>query len=80
MLKTTPKLRYCLWISDDNVEKAYSSDFIAHRLELVAENRSKSAAASTRDFSNRPHRFVQLGGFAEKTSICVPQVSSERRE
>lgn len=74
------KLRYCLWISDENVKRARSSDFINQRLVLVSENRSKSAAASTRDFSNRPHRFVQLGGFANETSICIPQVSSEKRE
>ncbi len=73
-------LRYCLWIADDEAECARKSQFINGRLEKVTENREKSAAASTRDFADRPHRFVQLGGFAEKTVICVPQVSSEKRE
>ena len=74
------KVRYCLWISDSDAEAARSSPFIDQRLDLVAESRSRSSAASTRDFAKQPHRFVQLGGFAEKTSIFVPQVSSEKRE
>ncbi len=73
-------LRYCLWISDSDADSARSSSFINKRLELVASNRSKSPASSTRDYAKRPHRFVQLGGFAENTVICVPQVSSEKRE
>ena len=72
-------LRYCLWINDSQVDLARASQFIDERLRLVAENRKNSAAFSTRDFAKRPHRFVQLGGFAVKTAICVPQVSSEKR-
>jgi hypothetical protein len=73
------KLRYCLWIEDDEVEAANRSDFIAQRLKLVAENRSKSDAQSTRQFSKRPHRFVQIAGVAAKSAIIVPKVSSEAR-
>lgn len=73
-------LRYCLWINDDEAASSRTSTFIDGRLRLVSENRSKSAAASTRDFAKRPHRFVQLGGFAQKNSICIPQVSSEKRQ
>jgi hypothetical protein len=73
-------LRYCLWISDAEALAARLSSFINARLDLVAANRAKSPASSTRDFANRPHRFVQLGGFAEQTVICAPQVSSEKRE
>jgi len=73
------KLRYCLWIKDDEVESAKKSDFIAQRLKLVAENRSRSDAGSTRDFSKRPHRFVQIAGVAKENVIMVPKVSSESR-
>jgi len=73
------KLRYCLWIKDSQVDSAKRSDFIAQRLKLVAENRSRSDAASTREFSKRPHRFVQIAGVAEKNVIIVPKVSSESR-
>lgn len=52
------RLRYCLWIEDKDVPMAKRSDFIAQRLKLVAENRSKSDAESTRQFAKQPHRFV----------------------
>jgi len=73
------KLRYCLWIEDDEVEAATKSDFISQRFKLVAETRSQSDAESTRQFAKRPYRFVQIAGFAEKNSIIVPTVSSESR-
>jgi hypothetical protein len=73
-------LRYCLWISDEEADSSRSSPFIDRRLRLVSENRSKSAAASTRSFAKRPHRFVQLGGYAQNNAICIPQVSSEKRK
>ncbi|MBN6741005.1 lactate dehydrogenase [Acidithiobacillus sp. MC6.1] len=71
--------RYCLWIEDDEVENAKKSDFIAQRLKLIVENRSKSDAESTRQFAKKPHRFVQIAGAAKNTVIVVPRVSSENR-
>ncbi len=73
------KLRYCLWIENDKVEKAMESPFIAQRLNLVAENRNNSSAESTRNFSKYPYRFVQIAGVADKAAIIIPTVSSESR-
>jgi hypothetical protein len=73
------RLRYCLWIEDPDVSMAKQSDFIAERLKLVAENRRKSDAASTRQFAEKPHRFVQIAGTARVSQILVPGVSSENR-
>ncbi|MGX1692290.1 class I SAM-dependent DNA methyltransferase [Brevundimonas naejangsanensis] len=73
------KVRYCLWIDDKDKERAMLSPFIAERLKLVAQSRLESPAKSTQDFANRPHRFVQLAGYAKASSICIPQVSSEKR-
>jgi hypothetical protein len=73
------KLRYCLWIEDVEVKAAKKSNFITQRLKLVAENRLKSDAESTRDFARQPHRFVQIAGVAKGTVIVVPRVSSENR-
>ncbi|MAC14083.1 MAG: lactate dehydrogenase [Alcanivorax sp.] len=72
--------RYCLWIDDDKVDIAKKSDFITSRLQLVAENRSQSNAESTRQFAERPHRFVQIAGRSKETVIVVPRVSSENRQ
>lgn len=74
------KQRYCLWIADKDAEKAGQSQFIQQRLNLVAENRKKSEAASTKDFAKQPHRFVQIAGVAQETAIVVPRVSSESRQ
>ncbi|MFN3791561.1 class I SAM-dependent DNA methyltransferase [Massilia sp.] len=71
--------RYCLWIEDNEVEKAKEIEFIAQRLNLVAENRKKSDAESTRQFAKQPHRFVQIAGVAVSSQILVPGVSSENR-
>lgn len=73
------RLRYCLWIEDADAVAAKKSDFIAQRLKLVAENRSRSDAESTRQFAKQPHRFVQIAGSSRHTAIVVPRVSSENR-
>jgi hypothetical protein len=74
------KQRYCLWIEDGGLEAAKKSDLIAQRLRMVAENRNKSDAESTRHFAKQPHRFVQIAGFAKENAIIVATVSSESRE
>ncbi len=74
------KLRYCLWIEDDKVSEARNHSFIEGRLQKVSENRSQSQAKSTRDFAAKPHRFVQIGGIAQKDAIFVAGVSSENRD
>jgi hypothetical protein len=74
------KVRHCIWIDDKDADKAGNIPFLSIRLGRVRENRMESAAASTRDFADRPHRFVQIAGFAKVSSIVVPRVSSEKRE
>ncbi|WP_322403035.1 class I SAM-dependent DNA methyltransferase [Massilia luteola] len=74
------KLRFCLWIEDEEVERAKKDALIADRLVLVADNRSRSPAESTRAFADLPHRFVQIAGTAKRSAIVVPRVSSENRD
>lgn len=74
------KLRFCLWIEDGEAEAAGTDAFIAKRLALVADNRRRSPAESTRAFADLPHRFVQIAGTAEESAIVVPRVSSENRD
>ena len=74
------KLRFCLWIEDGDVEAAKTDALIAERLALVADNRRKSPAESTRAFADLPHRFVQIAGTAKNSAIVVPRVSSENRD
>ena len=74
------KVRYCFWIADDKVDEAMSSRTIANALASVSDTRLQSAAKSTREFANTPHRFVQIAGVAKRSSIIIPRVSSEARE
>lgn len=74
------KPRYCLWIEDRDAKRAEDDSFVAERLRLVSDSRRKSPASSTRDFAVRPHRFVQIGGVAERDAIFVAGVSSENRD
>ncbi len=74
------KLRYCLWIEEEQRDIAQSVPAISERLKLCEENRKLSPAASTREFAQRPYRFVQIAGVARNSSIAVPRVSSEHRD
>ena len=74
------KQRYCVWIEDHELINATRINDLKKRLEFVKETRSSSAAASTRQFALRSHRFVQIAGQAERTSIVIPRVSSENRD
>ncbi len=73
------KTRYCLWIERDQYEESIQSPLIACRLAEVRQMRLASKAGSTRDFAKAPYRFVQIQGTAEKSTLIVPRVSSERR-
>ena len=70
--------RYCLWIPDDTASKAEAIAPIGVRLTRVAEERSRSKAASTAAYAAQPHRFVQIS-YKPTDSIIVPRHSSERR-
>lgn len=73
------KLRWCLWITDDDLKEAESIPFIKQRLNQVREFRLKSDAPSTVDYAKFPNRFRQIS-FKESPCIIVPLTSSERRK
>jgi len=74
------KSRWCIWVEDENKIAASQIPQIAEIFSRVAEFRSRSDAASTRDFAEKPHRFVQIAGTARQHSLAVAKVSSENRE
>lgn len=73
------KIRWCIWIEDEDAEFARGHEFLRDVLHRVGEFRSKSVAASTRSFAQKPHRFVQIAGTAKCHSLAVAKVSSESR-
>lgn len=75
---STGKLRYCLWIEDDEAEDAISIPFISEKLEKVRESRQKSTKKATTDFANQPHRFTERRR-TNDSFIALQCVSSENR-
>ncbi len=73
------KPRWCIWIEDRDKDFADSHPYLTRVMDNVREFRSKSGAASTKSFGQKPHRFVQIAGTAENHSLGVAKVSSERR-
>lgn len=73
------KDRYCLWIEDEDLQKARTIPWIAKRLHNVSKWREASSAETTRDYAAHPNRFKQVS-YKPTNSIIVPRHSSERRE
>ncbi|MGR4847148.1 class I SAM-dependent DNA methyltransferase [Rhizobium sp. LARHSG275] len=74
------KHRWCVWIEDNDRGFAEHHPFLSGVLARVKEVRSNSEAGSTRDYAERPHRFVQIAGTSTNHSLVIAKVSSERRQ
>ena len=72
--------RFCLWVEDDQLEDALAIEPLSVRFDLVRQFREESKAAETRPAAKYPHRFRQIQGVGNRSTIIVPAVSSERRE
>jgi len=71
--------RYCIWVDDSDAEEAMAIPSISSRVEIVRKYRAESDARSTRDFADRPYRFVQRA-YRQTSQIIVPRISTERRK
>jgi hypothetical protein len=69
--------RWCLWISDNEVDEASSVPLIADRLESVRTARLRGDANAKR-LAERPHQFRETN-MPKKYTLVVPSVSSENR-
>ena len=72
--------RQCLWINDSQVNEARQNSAINQKLDAVAEMRSKSSKAATRQAASIPHRFMERRQSGNESVIIVPSVSSENRK
>ncbi|MCI5212030.1 MAG: hypothetical protein D3910_25350 [Candidatus Electrothrix sp. ATG2] len=72
-------LKYCLWITDNHLEKALTIPEIADRIDKVKKSRLASRKKATQEKAKMPHQFGEIR-FKGKTSLFIPSVSSERRE
>jgi hypothetical protein len=71
--------RFCAWVSDQEAPEATCVPELKRRFELVTQNRLESPLDSTREFADRPHRFVYLADRSSAQTIAIGAVSSEQR-
>lgn len=70
--------RYCLWISDENLNSAKSIPAISNRIKSVREKRLNSSDAGTKSLATKPHQMREFN-ISKSHTIVVPRVSSENR-
>ena len=70
--------RYCIWISDDDLDHANKIPALVKHIELVREARLNSKDAYARSLASRPHQF-KSPRIAKDHVIVTPRVSSENR-
>ncbi|WP_390178407.1 class I SAM-dependent DNA methyltransferase [Microbacterium sp. MTN4-26] len=71
--------RYCLWITEPELEEALSHPFIADRVERTREFRASRSDMGTKKKSATPWSFREQRS-SRLASILVPKTSSERRD
>ena len=72
------KLRFCLWISDEERHNAETIQPIKERIIATKEMRLKSPDESARKMAERAHQFREFNQCNNDT-IVIPSTSSERR-
>jgi len=72
------KLRYCLWIRDEEREAALAIPQIAERVERVRQMRLGSRDPGANKMAERSHQFREMNE-AKSHTIAMPAISSENR-
>jgi hypothetical protein len=70
--------RWCLWLDGMDPADLNRSTILKSRVEAVRDFRSKSKAASTREFAQFPHLFRQRAK-QDTAYLCMPSVVSSAR-
>ena len=73
------KSRWCLWITDEDLELAQAIPPVRKRIDLVREFRLASPARTTQQYGAIPHKFAQRN-YVPGDCIMIPAQSSEKRE
>lgn len=72
------QVRYCLWITDDQLPEAIVIPFIAERIEKVKKYRLASRRVATQKKAVISHHFSHIV-HRPGNALIIPRVSSERR-
>lgn len=70
--------RYCIWITEENLQEAIGIPEIRQRIDFVKKWRLESSRPATVAMANRPHQFCEMN-ISRYKSIIVPIRSSENR-
>lgn len=71
--------RYCIWISDDDLNDAMSIPLLSERVEAVRALRLASPDKGANALAARAHQ-LKLMRIGETSAIIVPAISSENRD
>ena len=71
--------RWCLWISDDEVDQAIENKEIVARLSGVRSVRERSGGVQAKGHIETPHRFV-YAPHKDDLNLIIPRHFSEHRE
>lgn len=71
--------RFCLWITEDNKNKALAIPAIEERVNKVKAFRLKSTKLATVEWAKKPYSFTECR-YKNTLCIIIPRHSSERRE
>ena len=71
--------RYCLWIENENLDKALNNKNVADQIEKVREWRLASIRPATRAMAAKAHQFCEMKS-GNHSVLIVPIRSSENRE
>ena len=71
--------RWCLWISNEDYEMAYSIPQIRERIDATREARVGSKDPAANKLASRPHQFRDRKE-TKSQSVVIPVISSENRE
>lgn len=72
------KNRWCLWITDDDLESALQFDFIKERVNKVKTMRLASSDKGAHKLALTPHKFRETRE-TTTSSIAIPLTTSQRR-
>ena len=72
-------IRYCVWVSDEELEEALRIPALAERIASVKADRLETDDKAVNKLASKPHQFRERKG-DEEWKIFVPIVSSEARE
>ncbi|MEX1196337.1 MAG: DNA methyltransferase [Pseudohongiellaceae bacterium] len=77
-IKSNP--RFCFWVDEASYDEARNNPILASRFEKVRDSRLSSPKKATREWADRPYRFVEVRSPNYTEAMVLPIVSSENRE